>query len=134
MMGLRVLDLGPKFERRESIPGGLTALPPVLRFLSSQRDPLCLRINTGVPTRAFFAFPLIRIDPFAFATFAWGQLAKHTGPDGSFGYFGSGFLCVAGKHAFSSRGSDFETAEPFITANGRGGSDLEVSRPFCKAR
>jgi outer membrane receptor protein involved in Fe transport len=84
-------------------------------------NPLAYGINTGVTDPRFFGFPLIRIDPFAFGTFRLGgNWPKHTGPDGALQFL-EHVSVLRGKHAFKFGGEIIHnTAEPFITSNGRG--------------
>jgi hypothetical protein len=89
--------------------------------LDANVNPLSYGINTGVTDPRFFGFPLIRIDPFAFGTFRLGgNWPKHTGPDGSLDLLDQ-VSVLRGKHAFKFGGEIIlNTAEPFITSNGRG--------------
>ena len=89
--------------------------------LDANVNPLSYGINTGVTDPRFFGFPLIRIDPFAFGTFRLGgNWPKHTGPDGSLDLLDQ-VSVLRGKHAFKYGGEIIlNTAEPFITSNGRG--------------
>jgi outer membrane receptor protein involved in Fe transport len=89
--------------------------------LDANVNPLAYGINTGVTDPRFFGFPLIRIDPFAFGTFRLGgNWPKHTGPDGSLDILDQ-VSVLRGKHGFKFGGEVIlNTAEPFITSNGRG--------------
>src|SRR6267154_6246079 len=89
--------------------------------LDANVNPLSYGIHTGVTDPRFFGSPLIRIDPFAFGTFRLGgNWPKHTGPDGSLDLLDQ-VSVLRGKHAFKYGGEIIlNTAEPFITSNGRG--------------
>jgi hypothetical protein len=84
-------------------------------------NPLAYGINTGVTDPRFFGFPFIRINPFSSTNFRLGgNWPKHTGPDGSLQIL-EHVSVLRGKHAFKFGGEIIQnTAEPFITANGKG--------------
>jgi hypothetical protein len=84
-------------------------------------NPLAYGINTGVTDPRFFGFPFIRINPFSQGNFRLGgNWPKHTGPDGALQFL-EHVSVLRGKHAFKFGGEIIHnTAEPFITANGKG--------------
>ena len=84
-------------------------------------NPLAYGINTGVTDPRFFGFPLLRINPFSQGNFRLGAgWPKHTGPDGSLQFVDHVSL-LRGKHAYKFGGEVIlNTADPFITANGKG--------------
>jgi Carboxypeptidase regulatory-like domain/TonB dependent receptor len=81
-------------------------------------NPLAYGINTGVTDPRFFGFPFIRITPFSFRL--GGNWPKHPGPTGSLDTLETVSL-LRGKHAFKFGGEIVEnTADVFVTANGKG--------------
>jgi len=94
--------LGP-FERRESIPGGLTATSAVLRF--SRRQVIHLpTASHGVTDPRFFGSRSFGSTAFAFGTFPpGGNWPKHTGPDGSLDILDQ-VLCCGASTAFKFGG------------------------------
>jgi hypothetical protein len=84
-------------------------------------NPLAYGINTGVTDPRFFGFPLLRINPFSQGNFRLGAgWPKHTGPDSSL-QFVDHVSVLHGNHAFKFGGEIIlNTADPFITANGKG--------------
>ena len=84
-------------------------------------NPLAYGINTGVSDPRFFGFPLLRINPFSQGNFRLGAgWPKHTGPDSSLQFVDHVSL-LRGKHAYKFGGEVIlNTADPFITANGKG--------------
>jgi len=84
-------------------------------------NPLAYGINTGVTDPRFFGFPLLRINPFSQGNFRLGAgWPKHTGPDSSLQFVDHVSL-LRGKHAYKFGGEVIlNTADPFITANGKG--------------
>lgn len=84
-------------------------------------NPLSYGINTGVTDPRFFGFPFIRINPFSSGNFRLGgNWPKHPGPTGSLDILDHVSL-LRGKHAFVFGGEYIgNTAETFVTANGKG--------------
>ncbi len=84
-------------------------------------NPLAYGINTGVTDPRYFGFPFVRINNFSSGNFRLGgNWPKHTGPDGSL-QFMDHVSVLRGKHAFKFGGEVIHnTAEPFITTNGKG--------------
>ena len=96
-------------------------------------NPLAYGINTGVTDARFFGFPFIRINPFSLGNFRLGgNWPKHTGPDGSLQILDH-VSVLRGKHAFKFGGEVIlNTAEPFITANGKGSVRFTSLENFLK--
>src|SRR6267154_716495 len=96
-------------------------------------NPLAYCINTGVTDARFFGFPFIRINPFSLGNFRLGgNWPKHTGPDGSLQILDH-VSVLRGKHAFKFGGEVIlNTAEPFITANGKGSVRFTSLENFLK--
>jgi hypothetical protein len=89
--------------------------------VDSTVNPLAYGINTGVTDPRFFGFPFIRINPFSSGNFRLGgNWPKHPGPTGALDLLDS-FSLLRGKHALKFGGEFVDnTAEVFVTANGKG--------------
>ena len=98
-------------------------------------NPLAYGINTGVTDPRFFGFPFIRINPFSSGNFRLGgNWPKHPGPTGSLDILDSVSL-LRGKHAFKFGGEIIQnTADVFVTANGKGSIRFNKSGRGAAAR
>ncbi len=100
---------------------GYTHLKQWYDSIDANVNPLAYGVNTGVTDPRFFGFPFIRINNFSSGNFRLGgNWPKHTGPDGSLDIL-EHVSVLHGNHAFKFGGEIIHnTAEPFITANGKG--------------